>query len=336
MSMVCPKCEKSFEQRLSCPDCKVRLLYHASAFRKENAPTEPADNGQWQQTPWGRMAIGLLLAQGLGYGMQQLLTAGILVSGEETNVWATLWGMVLLYSIQGLGVIIGGAISGAGQRRGILYGSFVGLLNGLIYLFVQKQLGELTVTTVYFQPMLHMVFGSLGGMIGSTIWRPIPVVQGVNIEMPASRQIPRPMGYEWLRGRVYLGRIFAGIFIVVVGVVWSNVILEWVLHASEGRLTLKSHLQAELVGWEVAGLAILFGAGFAGACTFNGLKHGVCVGIGSSVVFIGIQMGSSHSAVDSTIFMIASMLILTVVGGWFGGQLFPPIQQGKRRRRALV
>jgi DNA-directed RNA polymerase subunit RPC12/RpoP len=29
MAMVCPKCNRSFEQQLECPTCGVRLLYHA-------------------------------------------------------------------------------------------------------------------------------------------------------------------------------------------------------------------------------------------------------------------------------------------------------------------
>src|SRR3989442_1640852 len=34
MSMVCPKCNGSFEQRLQCPACNVRLLYQAPSRRR--------------------------------------------------------------------------------------------------------------------------------------------------------------------------------------------------------------------------------------------------------------------------------------------------------------
>src|SRR5438552_1193457 len=119
MSMVCPQCNRSFEQRIECPDCGVRLLFHAH-LGKSRQPLEHAEESTWQQTPWGRMAIGLVLAQGLGYGMQQLLTAGILASGEEPSVWATLLGIVFLQGLQGLSLIIGGALCGAGRERGVL------------------------------------------------------------------------------------------------------------------------------------------------------------------------------------------------------------------------
>src|SRR5207244_648545 len=125
------------------------------------------DLSQWQQTPWGRMAVGLILAQGLAYSLQQLLTAGLLATGEQTSVWTTLWGMVLLHGLQGTSLLIGGALCGAGKQRGILYGGIIGLVNGLIFLVVQRQSGEvLTEIALYCQPVLHMAFGAFGGLIG--------------------------------------------------------------------------------------------------------------------------------------------------------------------------
>ncbi len=335
MSMVCPQCNQVYEQSLTCPECQVRLLYQVT-FTKNEAPVHQDEEGQWQQTPWGRMGVGLVLAQGLGYGMQQLFTAGILASGEHSTVWSTLWGLALLHGLQGISLLVGGAISGAGQKRGVLYGSLVGILNGLIFLLVQKQTGEVTQMVIYGQPVLHMAFGALGGLIGSLIWRPIPTVEVEEAKSESAKAWPVPSGPRWLAGPVHLGRVFAGIFVVVVGVVWSNVILDWVLNASQGHLTLRTHLQAQMVGWEIAALAILFGAGFAGACTFNGLKQGVCVGIGASVIFLGIQMGSPSAVLEKVLFMILSILILTAAGGWFGGQLFPPVLSGKGRKKIMI
>src|SRR5437588_12705181 len=122
MAMVCPQCNRAFEQHLNCPECGGRLLFqaHTSGLTSEVISARP--QSQWQQTHWGRMAVGLLLAQGLAYGLQQLLTAGLLATGEQTSAWMTLWGIVFLHGIQGLCLLIGGALCGAGKQRGVLYG----------------------------------------------------------------------------------------------------------------------------------------------------------------------------------------------------------------------
>src|SRR5260370_25549104 len=61
MAMVCPQCRGSFSQRLDCPQCGVRLVFQdARHGRDESSDGLPAN---WQQTPWGRLVVGLLLAQ---------------------------------------------------------------------------------------------------------------------------------------------------------------------------------------------------------------------------------------------------------------------------------
>src|SRR5437016_4361872 len=110
MAMVCPQCKRSFVQQLTCSECGGRLLYQA------NTRATPSDEGsdesyQWQQTPWGRMTAGLILAQGLAYGLQQLLTAGLVATGEHSPIWATLVGILVLHGLQGACLLVGGALS---------------------------------------------------------------------------------------------------------------------------------------------------------------------------------------------------------------------------------
>src|SRR5207249_3228886 len=104
------------------------LLYHAADLKNEtplnHSPVED-DSAQWQQTPWGKILIGLILAQGLSFGLLQLLTAGFLATGDGADAWHTLWGLVLRHAIHAVSLLIGGALTGAGQRRGIAYGAFV-------------------------------------------------------------------------------------------------------------------------------------------------------------------------------------------------------------------
>src|SRR5713226_8369307 len=107
MAMVCPQCSGSFEQQLDCPACGVRLLYQVKWGGED----------QWQQTPWGRIIVGLLLAQGLTHGLQMFTKAWLLVNDESFSqaLWTTSWGVVLLLGLQGIGLLIGGIITGAGQ-----------------------------------------------------------------------------------------------------------------------------------------------------------------------------------------------------------------------------
>ena len=63
----------------------------------------------------------------------------------------------------------------------------------------------------------------------------------------------------------------------------------------------------------------------------NGIKQGICVGLGSIVLLVGIQMGNPKVTVEILLVNVASVFILTMVGGWFGAQLLPPLV--KRRRR---
>src|SRR3954451_15976025 len=109
MSMVCPQCNRAFEQQLNCPECGGRLLFQANT-RATASDDSGSDLTQWQQTPWGRMLVGLILAQGLAYGLQQLFTAGFLASGEHSSRWASLSGVALLHGLQGACLLVGGAL----------------------------------------------------------------------------------------------------------------------------------------------------------------------------------------------------------------------------------
>src|SRR5262249_23503666 len=105
MAMVCPQCNGTFEQRLHCPACGVRLLYRAGPSLARRTPG--AETASWQQTPWGRILVGLLLAQGLYYSLRHLCTAGLLASGDDAahNAWDTLYGLVLQQALQGVALL---------------------------------------------------------------------------------------------------------------------------------------------------------------------------------------------------------------------------------------
>lgn len=338
MPLACPQCKQVFEQNGICPLCNVVLLYHAANLQSDSTPKSSVDDdpAQWQQTPWGRILIGLILAQGLNYGLLQLLTAGFLATGDGTDAWHTLWGIVLRHAIHAVSLISGGALAGAGQSRGIIYGSLVGFTSGIISFFLQGHASEAFVSIlVCAEPVMHLALGGLGGALGMLIWRPIPRLPELEGSTPTPVALPNwglSLG-NMLSGPVHVARVCVGAFVIVVGVVWSKAILELLLHAGGGAMTISSPMQAHLVSMEIAGFAAFLGAGFAGATTRNGLKQGLCASLGASVIVLGIQIGTPKFTLETAIFTLSGIITIALVGGWFGGQLFPPISADKRRRR---
>jgi hypothetical protein len=267
--------------------------------------------------------------------MQLLFTAGALVADEaQQSVWSTLYGLVLLQALQGFSLLVGGALAGAGQRRAIVVGAVVGLVHGSTFLMIQQlQGGPMTEIALYGQPVLYIAFGVVGAVIGASIWRPLPTF--TMPEFDVDKKSPRlhsESSFEALRGPVAWGRVFAGIILVTAGFIWGPALLGMVLEASQGKLKIGYRLQAQLVTWEIIGLGTLMGAAIAGATTRNGLKQGLIVGIGATIVLVGNYLGANSVSWEFIALLAFSILCLTVAGGWFGGQLFPPVQAIPRHR----
>ena len=72
-------------------------------------------------------------------------------------------------------LLIGGIFAGAGQRRGVVAGTLLGVANAVLLLSVQMLTRRPTNDLVlYCQPILHAFLGAAGGALGRTIWRPLP------------------------------------------------------------------------------------------------------------------------------------------------------------------
>jgi hypothetical protein len=338
MPLVCPQCKQLFEHTGICPECHIVLLYHAANLQAESTSTGPGEDevSRWQQTPWGKILIGLILAQGLSFGFQHLLTAGFLASGDSSDPWNTIFGLVLHHAVFAISLIIGGALSGAGQSRGIIYGALVGFGSGIITFMLRDQKSDaFPPLLIYAEPVIHLAAGAIGGALGMLIWRPTPTLP--ELENTGTTPVVLPsLGFSLGKafvGPIHLGRVCTGAFFIVVGVVWSHAILEFLLRASSGSLALTSKLQAQLVTMEISALVALIGAAFAGATTLNGLKQGLCVGIGASIIVLGVQFSDPNFVLESAVLTMSGIISLSLVGGWFGSQLFPPLDPSKRKKR---
>ena len=183
-----------------------------------------------------------------------------------------------------------------------------------------------TTVAMYGLPVLQTVFGTLGGWVGSTIWKPPQVVSLVREEKKAAVKAAIPV----FAGPVAWTRVSIGTILAVMGSLFAGKIFEKVLLASDGYLETTYALQDQIVTWEIRAFAVMFGAGFAGANTFNGFKQGLWVGIMSSVILGTIT--ATQAAGLIVLLTLASSILLSLAGGWFGCQLLPPVVKGRSNR----
>jgi len=176
--MVCPQGHGSFEDLERCPACGTELLQ-----RGDQGPSEPPPliRENWSQSPGGRVLVGMLLALALSYGLLQLCMALLRAIGKDapSGELHPFAGLILFQGVQGLALLGGGILAGAGQRRGIAYGAMVGVLSGLLTIsavlsglvhglvqsFSQEMLTPGTPVrnmAMYALPVLHAAFGALG------------------------------------------------------------------------------------------------------------------------------------------------------------------------------
>jgi hypothetical protein len=332
MALVCPKCKDSFEQSVRCPSCGVRLLYES----RTGSEITPA-GGLGLHSAMGRVCAGILLAEGLDYGLQLLCHAFVQAAVDDApmSVWTTLWGLVVLQAIQGISLFVGGVLAGAGKRQALALGAGVGLVHGLIFLGYHHLHGDRpTEVALYGQPLLNIMFGSLGAVLGAVIWRPLPVLAmpDFDTDKQAKPAQPRMSLFASLRGPVYWTRVLAGIAIVTGGFIWGPSLLKVLLRASSGTLRINDQLQAEIVTWEIIGLMTILGAAVAGATTPNGIKQGLFTGVGASILLVGNYLAGKSLSVELVSSTLTSIVCLSIVGGWFGGHLFPPVLTVGRRR----
>jgi hypothetical protein len=331
MAMVCSECGKTYEQRLSCPLCGVRLTF---LERPRARRWFPGRSPGWQQTLWGRILLGLCLAQGLLYGLRQLLTGLLLVQqgeGDLPHTWSTPAGLVLLESLRLATVLVAGVLAGGGHRHGLLLGALVGMANGLLTLFLQPGPSPaVSAVELCGQPLLQGAFGALGGGLGCFVWPPLPIDQRGPEQVKRKRIFARR---NLLGGRIAWLRVAFGVGIAVAGTLSAAALFDLAINASAGWLATTDELQDRFITWEIKTLALLMGGAFAGATTSNGLKQGLAVGLTTSAILIGIEISRLDQWAQVAALTLVSAFTLSLAGGWFGCQLFPPVVSFKRTAR---
>lgn len=330
--MVCPQCNSTYEQRWQCPQCETRLLFHDARGLPERSAERPL---RWRQRPWGRIFLGLLLAQGLLYGLRHFLTAGLMAAqGREAveQMWTTTSGILLLQSVGMFALLVGAVFAGAGQRSAAFLGGMVGAWNGVFsVLLLPGPAQTLTTIALFGQPLLQAVMGAVGGWLGATMWKPLHSTTIVDTPQPRRRAFLRP-NMDLFSGPVSWVRVVVGVSLAVAGTLTATLLFEKILDISHGSLGTTDELQDRLITLEIKALALLFGGALAGATTRNGPKQGLCVGLASTVILIGIEMNYIERWLPLAGLTAVATLTLSLAGGWFGSQLFPPILRRRRPR----
>jgi hypothetical protein len=330
MAMVCTRCSTTHEQRLQCPSCGGRLEYWAPRRRWFGG-----DARRWMQTPWGRIFLGVALAQGLFYGARHGLTAVLKAAYGDAfeQAWSSVHVLVLFQALQLFSVLLGGMLAGSGQRAGILLGSVVGIWNGVFSLLIPSGPAHaLTAVSAYGQPVLQTAVGALGGWAGCLLWKPLlpPVLPGATHLLRKPGKARRPLAL--FAGKVAWARVLAGAAVAVAGTVSAGAAFDKVLEASHGVLSTSDQIQDQVITWEIKALALLVGGCLAGGTTPNGLKQGLCAALVASAVLIGLQAPQTKQPVELSLLTAVSALGLITAGGWFGSQLFPPVIKFKRKK----
>lgn len=328
MSVVCPRCSNVYDPAGACPRCG------APSPTCEMDGTATLRGPRWQQTSWGRILIGLILAQGLFYGLRHGLTAILLGTqgGTAQELWQDVQNLLLLQAIQFLGLVAGGMLAGGGQRNGLVLGAIVGGWNGVLAVLLrQNPAQDLTMVGLYGQPLLHAAFGAVGGLLGSIIWQPIPLAP-VPVVLSPQRKVAPKRKVSPFAGKVAWFRVVAGTAFAVAGTLSATMIYQKVLAMSGGRVGTTPDMQDRIITWEIKALAVLVGAALAGSTTTNGLKQGLFMGMATSIILVAVQAPSTDRWLEVALLILVGTFSLSMVGGWFGGQLFPPIVKGPRRR----
>lgn len=367
MALVCPQCTGSFDNSLQCPQCGVPLL--APGTRQPGADPFPAA-GRWQQTPWGRIGIGVGLALGLCYALLQLCQSILRAFGyaNGTDALDPLARLALFEGLQALGLLGGGLVAGAGKRQGLTFGAVVGILTGALSVLAiisgvlkpfSSERAAIPMFLFYGLPVLHALVGALGGAIGAAIWKPmvewtVPLVEPTPTgpalkDLKPALTVPAGSNYTipfWFwKGPVDWPRVLVGATLASLGILFNREIASFITEEGQSKVfRFHSLLEEWFTQIQIISFSILLGGCIGGSTRRNGLKQGAFVGVLISFVLSAVYFTHTSKAFGldflleeagwSVLVPLLAALMLGPVGGYCGCELIPPILKFAPRRRS--
>jgi hypothetical protein len=356
MLLFCPDCQAAFTGVSRCPRCGGLLLMPDEAPQVTGStgrapdPIEPS-------SPLGRAVVGTVVALGLYLGLRKVSIGVVLASLHKAESW---WesseALTTVFLLQLFSASFGAVLASAGRARGIALGGFVGVVCGILFLGAEVAEGAPpTQLVLLLQPVLLTVCGAIAGAVGAWVWAAVP-----DLDMPAplvkkssSIELLQDSPSDTVRPTRWIRIVLAAAFIVA-GMAVAEKARYGAEKASGGLLRVESRSQGKFMSWQIATLAVLIGGAYAGASTGAGLRHGlyagVLAGIGGGVVIMTrggftqpeeyllkyMNLPASGPGDPVAVMGIGfGVMVATVVGGWFGSQLFPPLAPAHMRRRRL-
>jgi hypothetical protein len=291
---------------------------------------------------WGRLLLGLILSQGLYYGLRQLGLAWLARGGEGADFFQTEKGTLVLTGGQLFALLIGGVVGASGLPRGVLFGGLLGCLNSAIFIGTAWwRRSDLDQSLLVNGPVLHVLIGAIGGLLGRLIWKPLPPLPRYDTPGSSTAVKVKVMPELDELGPLIWSRILTGAVFAFVGTVFAQD-----LRSAMGRYALtNSRIFDQFVNWQIGALIVLAGGAVAGANTRRGFMHGLivgglaCVGLVVTQYTKNILHFAAHEfwidqlnvkqvgngvELQMVLFAILHTLFLTLLGGWLGSQLLPP------------
>lgn len=356
MQLLCPDCQTAFAGATHCPKCGGRLIspQEAHLLRKKRKRLNPKP---LEPTAAGRVAVGVLVALGGYLGLREWVAAGLKgasLAGDEW--WATETASWVLLVMRAMAAAVGGLIAGAGRAGGWMTGILAGGVAGGLLLAADVAAHPAGPGPIaYLAAVAASIAGLVAGTLGTAFW-PAP------IDLPKSRSGSRGSSLlrlaqeqeEARKGRpTQWLRIVIGTSIAFSGIVAADVIRTGLTKGSAGALNMGSSFHAPIVCLELAAAVIFFGGATAGASTGAGTRHGLIAGIFTAIAIVvitvtrdpnvfpavegyfwvaGIPNENARDAKTLTELLLAVWAVSTL-GGWFGGQLLPPLASKAQLRK---
>jgi hypothetical protein len=245
----------------------------------------------WQHTDGGRFFIGIGLAQGLFYGLNLLVKSIFVAAYGEPVSSQSLPALTEVICVQSL--------------------QLFGLLVGSIIAGVARR-----------QAIVLGVYIGVANAILSYLLAQWPI-----------QAIGTPLYYAQPFLRIFAGpvswfRLGLGVAVGVAGCQVARYALDAILNLSD-QFSMNEYMQESVIVWELRGVALLLGGIVAGAGTANGLKQGLMAGMFTGAV-MNVVMVYRNAKPEIVVLSLVLSFALSLVGGWFGGQLLPRVVSRKR------
>lgn len=323
MELFCPACQAEFTGINRCPRCGGRV------FRPDEVTADGRPRPRPRRTPVAPVAVGLGVAVGVYLGLAELAAAVGVTEG-----WVTA-------GLRGFAVLAGGVLSGAGRRDGFGVGAVVGGGGGGLLLAADL----LTTADPPSYPLAAALglVGGVAGVVGAWVWPAPPVLDLPTPEPRRSSSIRLPAEPKTTADgpSVAWVRVLVGAAVIAAGVLLADAARVEAQAATRGALRVESRDAGQLLSASLAVLVGLAGGAVAAAGTGAWPRQGAMAGgLGAAgvvggvlfrptppvpVVYLLDRLGLAAADPAGLAAAAVGTAAVGLIGGWFGGALFPPL-----------